>query len=272
MWFADAGVRIAAVLLVVWLGVSVAVLLPATGVARVGASGRFRPAGLPLVLGTGAGAGLLLAQAALVDQVADHPAGIGIDLAVLDWFVAYRDTAATAAATTVSDLGGTLGMSLVAAAAVLGLWWRSRIADALAMAIATVGAGVLVVGFKALYARPRPPLQVRLAVETNASLPSGHALASMVVLGMLAFVAVRGTCRTTTRVLAPALVAVMIAAIGGSRLYLGVHWLTDVLVAWLLGGAWLALCATALAVARTPPAPLAAAPAPHPPDRSEVET
>jgi undecaprenyl-diphosphatase len=193
----------------------------------------------------------------IVDQVADHPVtDHGLDRTVLDWFVAQRSALATGLATLVTEVGSTLVMALMAGVAVLVLWWRSRTAEAVAIAVATAGAGLLVVGFKALYGRPRPPLEVRLALETNASLPSGHALASTVVLGMLAIVAVRLARRRALRLLAPPLAAALVLVIGVSRLYLGAHWFTDVLVGWLLGGAWLVLCAAVLVAWRTDPVPV----------------
>jgi membrane-associated phospholipid phosphatase len=107
-------------------------------------------------------------------------------------------------------------------------------------------------GFKNLYDRPRPPVGERLAIEGNPSLPSGHALGSVVVIGVLAAVVVLLMRSLALRVLAVVAAAVLVATIGISRLYLAVHWTTDVLAGWFLGGAWLALCVTVLCVARTP--------------------
>jgi membrane-associated phospholipid phosphatase len=85
-------------------------------------------------------------------------------------------------------------------------------------------------------------------IETNPALPSGHALGSIVVLGVLAAVVVLATRRTLLRVAAVAVAALGVLTIGVSRLYLGVHWLTDVVTGWFLGGAWLAVCVTTLCV------------------------
>ena len=84
--------------------------------------------------------------------------------------------------------------------------------------------------------------------ETNPALPSGHALGSIVVLGVLAAVVLLATHRTLLRVAAMAAAALGVLTIGVSRLYLGVHWLTDVVTGWFLGGAWLAVCVTTLCV------------------------
>lgn len=75
---------------------------------------------------------------------------------------------------------------------------------------------------------------------------------------MLAVVALRMTHRRVIRLLVPPLAAVLVLAIGVSRLYLGVHWLTDVLVGWLLGSAWLIICVSALVVRRPNSAPAVA--------------
>ena len=87
-----------------------------------------------------------------------------------------------------------------------------------------------------------------MTIETNPALPSGHALGSIVVLGVLAAVVVLATRHTLLRVAAVATAALGVLTIGLSRLYLGVHWLTDVVTGWFLGGAWLAVCVTTLCV------------------------
>jgi undecaprenyl-diphosphatase len=113
---------------------------------------------------------------------------------------------------------------------------------------ATVGASLLISGFKRLYGRVRPPAAERLMTESNPALPSGHALGSIVVLGVLAAVVVLVTHRAVLRIGALAAGALGVVVIGVSRLYLGVHWLTDVVTGWLLGGAWLAVGVTTLYV------------------------
>jgi undecaprenyl-diphosphatase len=143
-------------------------------------------------------------------------------------------------------------MAVTAAMAVALLLRSRRHVEAVTVAVAALGAGALVVGFKHLYGRARPPVTDQLVVQTNASLPSGHALGSMVVLGVLAVVGVLHIQRPAIRAGVVGLAVVLIAAIGLSRIYLGVHWITDVLTGWLLGGAWLAVCSTALLLARTP--------------------
>jgi membrane-associated phospholipid phosphatase len=138
-------------------------------------------------------------------------------------------------------------LALIAA----GLLWRARRrAPAVVVITAAAGAGILVEGFKHLYGRNRPPVVDRLTSESTFSLPSGHALGSMVVLGVLAAVAVLAG-RRAAQVGAVTLAAVGITVIAASRLYLGVHWITDVLTGWLLGGAWLAACITALILLET---------------------
>jgi len=246
MWFADTGQGLSWALMAGWL---LAVVLAVIG-SRTGNSGLGRvlpPAvRLPVAIGSGVAAVLVVVQAGLVDTVADGGGAGLLDRSVLSWFVAHRGGVATTAMAAVSALGGTVGMAVLAVLAASLLWWFHRCAEAVVVVVATAGAGVLVTGFKNLYGRARPPEAYRLSVETNASLPSGHALGSIVVLGVLAAVVVILWRRTAVQVTAVATAVVGIVAVAVSRLYLGVHWVTDILTGWALGGAWLALCVTTL--------------------------
>ncbi len=250
MWFADIGQGLSWALLAGWL---LAVGLTVAVSRRGGAAlDRVLPAAvrLPVTLGAGLAAGLVAVQAGLVDTVADSTGAGVFDQSVLSWFVAHRSGVATAVMTAVSTVGGTVGMAALAVLGASMLWLTRRRAEAGVVLVATAGAGVLVTGFKHLYDRARPPVVDRLLVETNAALPSGHALGSTVVLGVLAAVVVIIARRTAVQAAAVAVAVAGIVTIGVSRLYLGVHWTTDVLTGWTLGGAWLALCVTALVLIR----------------------
>ncbi|MDQ2710338.1 MAG: phosphatase PAP2 family protein [Actinomycetota bacterium] len=196
-------------------------------------------------LGGLCGSTLLVGQALVVDQVADAGA-TGPDLAALDWSVAHRVGWAVDLGRLLAVLGGPAAMAVLAAAGVAVLWARRARAEAVVVAAAALGAVALVNGFKHLYARSRPPPADQVIHYLNQALPSGHALGSTVVVGMLAALLV--LC-TSTRGRVVVLAFVFVLAVGMSRVYLAAHWLTDVLVGWLLGGAWLTVGVTALVVA-----------------------
>jgi undecaprenyl-diphosphatase len=86
------------------------------------------------------------------------------------------------------------------------------------------------------------------------SLPSGHALGSIVVFGVLA-AAVLPALRRMAQVWVVASVAALVLLVGWCRVYLGAHWVTDVLTGWLLGGAWLTFAVTALTLMSRAPDP-----------------
>lgn len=169
-----------------------------------------------------------------------------------DWVwrlaVERRDPVATVVAVVVTDVGSTVSMGLLAAAAVVVAWCTRRwVTGALVMAVA-VGAGALVSAIKVAVGRSRPPVAQRLVTATNQSFPSGHALAAAAILGVLAVAALtvlRG--RGARRAVLIAAVALP-GAIGASRIYLGVHWATDVLGGWGIGITWLLLCRTLVAL------------------------
>jgi membrane-associated phospholipid phosphatase len=123
----------------------------------------------------------------------------------------------------------------------LGLFlWRRRRAEALMLLVSCGGALVLNQGMKLLFARARPVLWPRLIQETSYGFPSGHALGSLVLYGYLAVVLAHHYPRQA-RWIHP-LAIVLILLIGLSRLYLGVHYPTDIAAGYAVGGLWLVLC------------------------------
>ncbi|MFC9432263.1 phosphatase PAP2 family protein [Nocardia sp. NPDC057030] len=194
----------------------------------------------------------------LTDNVVDHDGLTRIDPGWLGWVIAHRATDLTAIARVLSDAGETISMLALAAVACAILLWRRFWPDAVTVAIATAGAGVLVTAGKHLVGRARPPAADHLVNETNQSFPSGHSLGSIVVLGVVVAIAFTHVRASALRVALPLAAAVLVVAIGWSRLYLGVHWPTDILAGWLIGGLWLAICLIAvrrLATRTAPPEP-----------------
>ena len=109
-------------------------------------------------------------------------------------------------------------------------WVRERrelAAGLVAVAVTTV---ILNVTLKNIFRRPRPTLFFEIARPNSFSFPSGHAMASTAIYGMVAFVLGRVHPRIRRPVYA--LSATLVVLIGISRVYLGVHWPTDVLAGW----------------------------------------
>jgi undecaprenyl-diphosphatase len=139
-------------------------------------------------------------------------------------------------------LGGVLLTTLVTllAASFFLLDHRPRAAGFFVAAI--VGGVAVTFALKAGFDRPRPDLVARQMEALSASFPSGHsATAAVVYLTLGAFVA-RALPKLRLRVLVMAAAIVITLAIGVSRVYLGVHWPTDVLAGWTVGAVWALSC------------------------------
>jgi membrane-associated phospholipid phosphatase len=124
------------------------------------------------------------------------------------------------------------------------LWWKQHRLEAKVFAIACLGALILNQGLKLFFAKPRPQLWPRLISENSFSFPSGHALGSLVLYGILAYILAVQLPQFARWIYGIAVV--IIAAIGFSRLYFGVHWPTDVMAGYAVGFLWLMICITML--------------------------
>lgn len=127
---------------------------------------------------------------------------------------------------------------------VLVLLLRRRLPEATFSGIALAGSGLLNVGTKLLFARERPSLWKSIAPEATYSFPSGHAMGSATLAWVLVLLAWRTRCRWPALLIAVAFVAL----VGFSRVYLGVHYPSDILAGWAAASVWAA--ASYLAVFR----------------------
>jgi undecaprenyl-diphosphatase len=142
-------------------------------------------------------------------------------------------------ATSVGDFWPIAFLTVITAAV---LWVRGRRGEAVMVLVAVFGGVVLGAGLKQVFMRVRPALEVaRLPLPETYSFPSGHALSSLLYFGSLAFVALLDVRRRRYATLIVAGCASAALAIAMSRVYLGVHYLGDVIGAWLLGFAWFSL-------------------------------
>jgi undecaprenyl-diphosphatase len=165
-----------------------------------------------------------------------------MDEAVRDWVIAHRNGTLTGIMVDASRFGSTPSLVIVALVAVAWLAWRGRRADALLVVIGTAVGLALAPLLKLVFTRPRPT--GHLVIVDSWSFPSGHSLNSMVVLGLLTVLVVRERPGWLWRTLFAAFGAFLVLVVGFSRVYLGVHWPSDVLAGWLIGALWLVLLFT----------------------------
>ncbi len=126
------------------------------------------------------------------------------------------------------------------------LWVRKHNSEATTIAVTGAGAVGLNLLLKKLFARARPQLWDRVVDVKFYSFPSGHAMISMVIYGLLGYFL--GSRFPKQRWWIYSLTVILVAAIGLSRLYLGVHWPTDVIAGYTAGLVWLIACILSLEV------------------------
>lgn len=184
----------------------------------------------------------------LADSVVEHSDLAAYDPTVTADVVAARSWPLTVLAQVLTMVGSEI---VVGALTVLVLAWlvlrhhRWRAAWLFGSTMAVTGGLTLVV--KHVISRPRPAPALMLGpVDTGFSFPSGHTLYCTVFFGLVAGLLWQRWARRSSRVLVVAGWGLMSGGVGLSRLYLGYHWLTDVLAGWTIGVGLLALTAATL--------------------------
>jgi undecaprenyl-diphosphatase len=150
----------------------------------------------------------------------------------------------------VTALGGVAVVTFVTLSAALFLWLIGSRSAALLLLAAVLGGELLSSALKLGFGRPRPDLVPHETTVYTASFPSGHAMLSAVAYLTIGALVARVRPERSVKAFAAAWSVLVTLLVGASRVYLGVHWPTDVLAGWAAGAAWAALCWTVADVLR----------------------
>lgn len=146
------------------------------------------------------------------------------------------------AARDITGLGGYAVLTFLTLATLVYLLMIGKRGAALLVLVAIVGGMLLSTGLKIGFERPRPDLVPHAARVYTASFPSGHAMLSAITYLTLGALLARVEKSRRTSAFFMGLAIVVTLLVGISRVYLGVHWPSDVLAGWTVGAAWAALC------------------------------
>ena len=190
---------------------------------------------------------LVVLFAWVYDAVAESDGLTGLDRPVLAFVLSLRSAGLDTAVHLYTDVGGTIAMPIIAVGTMVLLAVHRR-AWTPVILIGASGTGSLLMTIfgKLLFGRARPPLVDQVPpFESGGSFPSGHTLNSIVIAGIIAYLLILRQKSVGRRVVTITIAALFTLTIGLSRIFLGAHWFTDVIGAWAIGGAWLAVVITA---------------------------
>ena len=169
---------------------------------------------------------------------ANSPQLRAIDAGAHEWARTIRTPGATTFLTALTLLGTPVGLGILLLIVIALLAWKKRWRWIAYLGVTSGLGGLLNLQLKSYFARARPELAEALRSAHGYSFPSGHAMGSTIVFGALGYLAVRVLPRWRDRSAALALCLSLIVAISASRVYLGVHWISDVGAGIAAGAIW----------------------------------
>lgn len=166
------------------------------------------------------------------------------DNLVSDFVHSFRTDGVTQAVTFITDLGDVAAYAVIIPLVATLLYYRGhhRWKLSLQATLVLISAFLLNVGIKHLISRPRPLEDLRLVTAHSYSFPSGHSMSAIAFYGFLIYLTYKYVSNTLLKILLILVQVLLILGIGLSRVYLGVHFPTDVLAGFIAGLVWLIIC------------------------------
>jgi membrane-associated phospholipid phosphatase len=202
--------------------------------------------GLHVIAGLVVFAGMTFIVAEISEDVMNHEPLTVTDVQLSNWLHTHASPSLTNAMFVITSLGSTQVASIIAIGFGLYLLWQRRPYWLAAAWLSVFGGMLLNRLLKYLFHRARPHFDDPILTLTSYSFPSGHTMTATVLYGFLTAFLVAQTKSWRQRVLVILTASLLIALVGFTRIYLGAHYLSDVLGALAEGSAWLALCLTAV--------------------------
>jgi undecaprenyl-diphosphatase len=194
---------------------------------------------LVLVAGTALAFALAMVFAEILAAVVENDDLTAIDRPVVEWISAHRPEPLTPLAVAATDLGSKVLLTLAVAAAAVFAARRSGSWRPLLLAACALGGCVLLVaGIKAVIGRDRPDRLHQALSESGFAFPSGHSASALVGWALVAWLVCALTTSRTVQATAWVAAGMLTVTVGLSRVYLGVHYPSDVIGGWVLGGVW----------------------------------
>jgi membrane-associated phospholipid phosphatase len=181
---------------------------------------------------------------------AKNPKLENVDVRAHSWAISKRTASDTSFFELMSNIGSPVGMTSIAAIVAIVLAIRKRFRWMFYLIITAGGGALMNLELKRYFARARPDIAEMLLKASGYSFPSGHAMGSTVVLCALSYLAARTATRWRWKAACLALAWTLILSISLSRVYLGVHWISDVAAGICIGGLWVALTTVSYETAR----------------------
>jgi membrane protein DedA with SNARE-associated domain/membrane-associated phospholipid phosphatase len=173
-----------------------------------------------------------------------------VDQWVLNHILYFRTSLVTQIMIIFTQLGDWKAITIGSLAVIIYLLFKKRIEYLLAYVVAILGANILFLILKIVIHRVRPISKTPLIKAEGWSFPSGHSVMSVIFYGMITYFIVRGIRSWEPRVFIVMTAMFLVFLIGFSRIYLQVHYLSDVLAGYVGGLFWLTICVTGLEVYR----------------------